>query len=281
MEASSAIDLGRERSALEILRTALAVYVRYPLLFAVLAIGVIAPYELARLAVTGVGPLGSATTGQEGTFLLFELVYYVLVGPLISALHVHAVIAIGEGKRPRIGPVALRGLSVLAVVCAAEIVAGILIGLGFIALIVPGIILSLRWSVVAQTAAVDHEGWMPALRRSAKLSAGNYWHIFRVLVAIGLLTFVIAAIVGALAGSGHGAGVASVVAGIVLYTLIASFAALTLAILYFDLCARDAGPRLDPLPGSLDPGQPPPEDQPAPSSDRVDVSRHESRRISS
>jgi hypothetical protein len=265
VQASSAIDLGRERSALEILRTALAVYVRYPLLFAALAIAVIAPYELARLAVTGVGPLGSGTTAQEGPFLLFELIYYVLVGPLISALHVQAVIAIGEGKRPRIGPVALRGLSVLAVVCAAEIVAGVLIGLGFIALIVPGIILSLRWSVVAQTAAVDHEGWMPALRRSAKLSAGNYWHIFRVLVAIGLLTFVIAAMVGALVGSGHGTGVASVAAGIVLYTLIASFAALTLAILYFDLCARESGPRLDPLPVYLD--QPTPEDQPAPSSD--------------
>ena len=208
MEASSAIDLGRERSALEILRTALVMYRRYPLLFATLAVGVIAPYELARLAVTGVGPLGSGKVGNEGTFLLFELIYYVLVSPLISALHVHAVIEIGEGRRPRIGPVALRGLGVLAVVVAAEIVAGVLIGLGFIALIVPGIILSLRWSVVAQTAAVDHEGWMPALRRSAQLTAGHYWHIFRVLLAIGFLTFVIAAVTGALAGGGNDTSVA-------------------------------------------------------------------------
>ncbi len=253
MEASSAIDLGRERSALEILRTALVMYRRYPLLFATLAVGVIAPYELARLAVTGVGPLGSGKSGDEGTLLLFELIYYVLVGPLISALHVHAVIEIGEGRRPRIGPVALRGLRVLAVVVAAEIVAGVLIGLGFIALIVPGIILSLRWSVVAQTAAVDHEGWMPALRRSAQLTAGHYWHIFRVLLAIGFLTFLIAAIAGALAGGGHNTSVASVLIGIVVYTIIASFGALTLAVLYFDLRAREAGPRLDPLAGYADP----------------------------
>ncbi len=256
MEASSAIDLGRERSALEIVRTALVMYRRYPLLFVTLAIGVIAPYELARLAVTGVGPLGSGKSGDEGTLLLFELIYYVLVGPLISALHVHAVIEIGEGRRPRIGPVALRGLQVLAVVVAAEIVAGILIGLGFIALIVPGVILSLRWSVVAQTAAVDHEGWMPALRRSAQLTAGHYWHIFRVLLSIGFLTFLIAAIAGAFAGAGYNTNVASVLIGIAVYTIVASFAALALAVLYFDLRAREAGPRIDPLAGYADPPAP-------------------------
>lgn len=257
MEASQTIDLGRERSALQILRTALVVYWRYPILFAALAVGVIAPYELIRLAVTGVGPLGSGMAGNEGTFLLFELVYYVLVGPLISALHVHAVIDIGEGRRPRIGQVALRGLRVLAVVAAAEIIAGILIGLGFIALIVPGVILSLRWSVVAQTAAVEHEGWMPALRRSAKLAAGNYWHILRVLVAISLLTLLTGGIAGALAGGGPGTSVAAVLAGIVIYTLIASFTALTLAILYFDLRARAAGTRPNPLAGYTDQSNPP------------------------
>jgi hypothetical protein len=239
VEGTQAIDLERERSIGGILRAALGVYRRYPILFAALALGVIVPYELVRLAVTGVGPLGSGSTPSEGTFLLFELIYYVLVGPLISALHVHAVIDMGEGRRPMIGQVALRGLRVLAVVAAAQIVAGILIGLGFIALIVPGVILSLRWSVVAQTAAVDHEGWLPALRRSGKLTAGHYWHIFGVLFAIGFLTLLVAAVAGAAAGGGHNAGVASVAIGIVVYTITASFEALTLAILYFDLCARE------------------------------------------
>ncbi|HXQ00920.1 MAG TPA: hypothetical protein VN845_12765 [Solirubrobacteraceae bacterium] len=128
----------------------------------------------------------------------------------------------------------------LAVVAAAEIIAGILIALGFVALIIPGIILGLRWSVVAQTAAVDHEGWLPALRRSAKLAAGNYWHIFRVLITIGLLTFLISAIAATATGGGQSTSVAAVLVGIVVYTLIASFAALTLAVLYFDLRAREA-----------------------------------------
>lgn len=257
MEASPAIDLGRERSALEIVRTALVMYRRHPLLFATLAVGVIAPYELARLASTGDGPLGSGGSASAGTLALFELIYYVLVGPLISALHVHAVIEIGAGRRPRLGPVALRGVRVLAVVAAAEIIAGILIALGFVAFIVPGILLSLRWAVVAQTAAVDHEGWLPALRRGAKLTAGHYWHIFRVLLAIGVLALPIAAVAGALVGDGRGTSVASVAIGIVVYTIIASFEALTLAVLYFDLRAREAGSRRDPLPEYGDPSDSP------------------------
>ena len=247
MEASQAIDLGRERSVGEMLRTAFDMYRRYPLLFATLAVGVIAPYELARLAATGVAPLGSGKGANTGTLLLFDLLDYSFVGPLISALHVHAVIEIGEGRRPRLGSVAAQGLRVLPVVAAAEIVATILIALGFVALIIPGILLALGWSVVAQTAAVDHEGWLPALRRSRPLTAGHYRHIFRLVFAVGILGFVVG-LVGAQATIGASTSFASVVIGIALYTIVASFGALVVAILYFDLRAREAGPQRGSLP---------------------------------
>jgi hypothetical protein len=44
-----------------------------------------------------------------------------------------------------------------------------------------------------------------------------------------------------------------VLIGVVVYTIIASFEALTLAVLYFDLRAREAGPRHEPLSGYQDP----------------------------
>lgn len=253
MEASQTTDIERERSVGEILSVAFTMYRRYPLLFAALAVGVIAPYELAKLAVTGTGPFGGGGSGNAGALVLFELLYYVLVGPLISAFHVHAVVEIGAGRAPRFGPVALRGLRVLPVVAAAQIIAGILIALGFVALIVPGILLSLGWAVVAQTAAVDNDGWMPALRRSRKLTAGHYLHVFGLQLTIGLLT----GFVGVVAGvsiTGNAASVASVLVGIVVYTILASFTALTLAILYFDLCARESGPARSSIPEHGHPG---------------------------
>ncbi len=244
MEASEATDIERERPVGEILSVALAMYRRYPLLFAALAVGVIAPYELAKLALTGAGPFGGGGSGNAGAIVLFELLYYVLVGPLISALHVHAVVEIGAGRAPRLGPVAQRGLRVLPVVAAAQVVAGILIALGFLALIIPGILLSLGWAVVAQTAAIDNEGWMPALGRSRKLTAGHYMHVFGLQLTIGLLTGLVGFLAG-VATTGNATSVASVLIGIAVYTVLASFTALALAILYFDLRAREAGPARD------------------------------------
>jgi hypothetical protein len=241
VESSQAIDLHRPRSISEILGAALGLYRRYPGLFAILALGVIAPYDLVVLAATGSGPLATGVHGNAEVPLLLDLLNLTLVGPLISALHVHAVVLIGEGDRPRVGEVALRGLRVLPIVIAAEIMATLGIALGFLALIVPGILLSLRWSVVAQAAAIEREGWLPALRRSGRLASGHYWHIFGLVLLTGLLTLGVMRGAGAIPlGSSSGSG--SVVLGIAVHTLTASFAALTLAMLYFDLRARQAEP---------------------------------------
>jgi hypothetical protein len=232
--------LERPRSVAEIIGEALDIYQRYPLLFMALAFGVIVPYELAVLAATGEGPLATQTHQSAGVGILLFLLDYALVQPLISALHIHAVMQIGEGRRPQLTQVAARGLRVLPEVAAAVIAAGLGIGLGFLALIVPGILLALRWSVVAQVAAVDHEGWIPALRRSPELTRGNYLHILGLLLLTGLLAGGVALAAGAIP-LGSTSGAASVALGVVARTLTASFTALALALLYFDLRARSSG----------------------------------------
>jgi hypothetical protein len=240
MDTPPPIDLRRPHSVAQILTDALEIYQRYPLLFMTLALGVIAPYELAVLAATGLGPLSNATHRSAGVQILLNLLDYAFVGPLISALHVHAVMLIGDGERPRLAQVAVRGLRVLPVAAAAVIVAGLGIALGFLALVIPGVLLALRWSVVAQVAAIENEGWLPSLSRSAALARGNYMHILGLVLLAGVLSFSVLA-GGAAIPLGSGAGVASVTVGIAVRTFTASFTALTLAILYFDLRARLEG----------------------------------------
>jgi hypothetical protein len=231
----------RPRSVAQIIGEALDMYQGHPLLFLALALGVIAPYELAVLAAAGEGPLASTSNQNLGVALLLQLLSSALVVPLVSALHMHAVALIGEGRGPRLGEVALRGLRVLPVVAAAAIASGLGIALGIIALIVPGILLALRWSVVAQVAAVEHEGWIPALQRSQQLTRGHYLHILGLLVITGLLAGGIS--IGAQQISlGSTSGAASVAVGIAARTITTSFTALTLALLYYDLRARLAGP---------------------------------------
>jgi hypothetical protein len=207
------------------------------------------------LAATAEGPLSGQTHESPGVRIVLFLLDYALVGPLVSALHVHAVMLIGEGGRPRFSDVAARALRAFPVVVAAVIVAGLGIGLGFLALVIPGIILALRWAVVAQVAAVDQEGWLPALRRSAELTRGNYGRIFGLLLITGLLSGGIT-----LAASeiplGSTAGAASVALGIAVRTITVSFAALTLALLYLDLRARHAGVKAQPAPEERPPEEP-------------------------
>jgi hypothetical protein len=252
MASTDSSDLNQQHSVGEILAAALSLYQRYPVLFGVLALGVIAPYDLIVTAITGSGPLATHAHESVGTSLLLDLLNFALIGPLVSALHMHAVVLITEDQQPRLGAVALRGLQVLPVVAAAEIVAGFGIGLGFLALIVPGILLALRWSVVAQTAAVEREGWLPALRRSGQLTKDNYGHIFGLV----LVTAALGLVMGILSRSLHGGetSAGSIVVGIAIHTIVVSFSALTMAILYLDLRARHGGSRVarEPEPQYLD-----------------------------
>jgi hypothetical protein len=224
------------RSAPRLLVGTFELYRRYPLLFLVLAAGVIVPYELIALAATGTGSFSRANA-SVGVQLFLSLADWTLVTPLVSALHVHAVSEVRNDREPRLGPVALQGLKALPVVAAATIASVIGIGVGFVFLIIPGLFLLLHWAVVAQAAAIEREGWSPALRRSGNLADKHYIHIAIFLVMVGVIT-VAPFFVGGLAFGHHKTGVASFLTAVALRVLTASFAALAGALLYYDLVAR-------------------------------------------
>ena len=218
-----------------VIGAALKLYARHPLLFALLALMVVAPYELAVLAITHVPPLGTRHE-SPGTALTLGLLDVALVGPMVSALYVIAVMTVGESQQPRLLLVARRGLTALPVVAAAQIVAALGIAAGLFAFILPGIVLAVRWAVVAQTAAVERTDWMGALRRSLELTRGNSLHVFAVIFLAAGVDLALAA--GGAAVTGGAKRARDVVLGIAVVTVARSFAALTTAVLYFDLVAR-------------------------------------------
>jgi hypothetical protein len=230
------IDVLRPRSVGEIVRAAVSLYASYPVLFLVLALAVTAPYELVVLLALGSAPIGGRN-GNASTALILVLVDISLVGPLISALYAHAVISISRGERPRLLTVALRVARVLPVVAAAQIAAGLGIGIGLLAFVIPGVLLLIRWVVVAQAAALEHPDWIGALRRSGELTRGHYLHVFGVVALTTAVNLGLSEVAGSV-GSNH-KGVGDVILGIAVGTIIRSFAALTTALLYFDLLARE------------------------------------------
>lgn len=230
--------LGRQRSVFQLLEGTLELYQAYPLLFLALACGVIVPYELIVFATTGSG-FFSGAIASPGVQLLLSGIEIFVIAPLVSALHVHAVDDVRRGRTPELRSVAVRGLRVLPAVAAATIISTLGMFVGFLLLIVPGVILLLRWYVVAQSAAIDGEGWLPALRRSRALTAGNYGHV----AVFGLLVWIIAAApggIGGLAFGSHDTGVGSFAVGALVHVFTASVSALATAVLYCDLRARKA-----------------------------------------
>jgi hypothetical protein len=223
------LDLSGPRTIGQILGTGLRLYARLPLLFLLLAGILVVPYEVVVVLLEH--GKGGLSLGTELVLLLVELA---LIDPCIAAVQVQAIIDLGEGRRPRITDVIRRGLTVLPVVAAAEIIAGIGIAIGVICFIIPGVLLAIRWAVVAQAAAVERTDWPGALRRSGELARRNNWRILGLLVIVGVLNELPADV------TGTGNHLGATVVGIALAILVHSFGTLLMNLLYFDLRAREA-----------------------------------------
>ncbi len=238
IDESSATDLDRPRTTPEIVTTAVSLYARHPLMIVVLSLAVVAPYQLIVLAVTGSSPAAQQHV-KASTVLILLLVDFALIGPLVSALLVQVLVPVAGGEAPRLAVVVRRGVIALPVVAAAEIVAGIGIGIGLLAFVIPGVILAIRWAVVAQVAAVERPDWIGALRRGAQLTAGHYLHVLGVLVISTVVSLALSTAADAITGTSvHAPQIALEIA---VATLARSFTSLLTAVLYFDLRARARG----------------------------------------
>jgi hypothetical protein len=124
---------------------------------------------------------------------------------------------------------------------------GFLVGLACLALIVPGILLALRWSLAVPAKVLENKDVGDAMSRSAELSQGNrgrifvIWFLFIVL-SIGvsmLLQWPIqvaagASAKGALQYVGIGWRVASLVATFIAQCLVGPLATIALSLVYYD-----------------------------------------------
>jgi hypothetical protein len=224
---TTALDLSGPRTVGQILDAGFRLYARWPLLFILLAGIVVVPYSIVSAVLTNVNHVPAGTT------LILLLAEVALVNPFISALQMQALTDLGEGRAPRVSDVLARGVKVLAVVAAADIVAQGIAVVGVFFLLVPGLLAAIRFAVVAPVAACEHVSWPATLRRSIQLTHRNAWRVLGLLVIQAVLTYLARSIlaVDSLAG---------VIIGTVLSTVAQSFCSLLIGLLYFDLRAREA-----------------------------------------
>jgi hypothetical protein len=229
--AATDLDLGRTRTVGEIFRDSLWLFTRAPLLFILLSGVVVVPYRVVAVLLEH-GKSGLSARAE----LLLLLVGVALIEPCIATFQVQALLAFGDGQRPDLRGVVRRGLVVLPPVAAAVIISAVGITLGLFCFLIPGLLLAIRWAVVAPTAAVEQVNWPAALRRSGEVARGNYWRILGLLVGVLLLNDIPAEIIGS------GNHLVAVIVGTVVAIATQSFATLVVCLLYFDLRAREARP---------------------------------------
>jgi hypothetical protein len=116
---------------------------------------------------------------------------------------------------------------------AVSILFGLGLLVGFILLIIPGLILLVIWSVVAPVTVLERPGITSAFGRSRELVRGNGWNVFGVIVIVFVIVFVISIVAG-IAASGLGSVGRALVQWVV-NSAIAPVTALSAAVLYFSL----------------------------------------------
>jgi hypothetical protein len=132
-------------------------------------------------------------------------VYWIAGGTLLSSLG--SVILQGTVVRAAVGglngaPVApgeavSTGLRFLLPLIGLAIVSALGVWLGLILLIVPGIIVSLMWSVAAPVLVVEKRGVFGSLKRSRDLTRGRRWAILGLFVLYTIVSFMLSIVIQA------------------------------------------------------------------------------------
>jgi hypothetical protein len=221
---------------------------------------------------------GAVLTGTGGLFVLLLLVALGFVTAFIyQGLVVRSVEDLQDGQRDfSIGELFRSVLPVLGMLIAVGIVGGIAIGVGFLLLVIPGVILITIWAVVAPAVVIEGRGF-DAFGRSYQLTRGNFWQVLAVIVVLFVVQFIIQRIFGAIGGAISDSLFTYAIFTLIGNVIVAPLSALAAAVMYFELtglqgqqpvaaAAGPAGTAPPPPPAAPPPppAAPPPEQPPPP-----------------
>lgn len=127
---------------------------------------------------------------------------------------------------------------VLLRLIAVSVLFAIGVGIGFVLLIVPGLILLTMWCLVAPVTVLERPGIFRAFSRSRELVRGNGWPVFGV-IAVVYLTVLVISIAAGIASTSLGP-IGRAVIDWAVTVAIAPVAALSASVLYFALVGREA-----------------------------------------
>jgi hypothetical protein len=136
----------------------------------------------------------------------------------------------------------------LGALLGASILIAIGVGIGFILLIIPGLVLLVSWALAVPAIVVEDLGATEGIGRSWSLVGGRRWPILGVFVVLYIVLFIVSALLGLLINglffSGLGSRASVLVSGLVstaAQVVTAPLLAIGITVVYFDQRVRKEG----------------------------------------
>lgn len=137
-----------------------------------------------------------------------------------------------------------------------SIVVGILVFIGLIFFIIPGIILALMWFVAVPVMIIEDKGVFDSMSRSGELTKSNRWRLLGLIILIYIGVFIVFFIAGLIAAV---LPILGVIAVVVLAVIVYPWLGVVVPTAYYSLVGSkgQAAPAM-PAPGTAHPGGEPP-----------------------
>jgi hypothetical protein len=168
------------------------------LIFFVIAL--IANLPSILLVRTAAESAATSPSGQTLAIIGIGGVLSFILGMIAQAVMVHAAFQAMRMRPVNFGDSLKVGLARVIPVILLAIVMGLLVGLAFLLLIVPGLILVTMWFVGTPACVVERTGPWTSLKRSAALTKGHRWKIFGLLLLLVVISLVVSQLLELLLG---------------------------------------------------------------------------------
>jgi hypothetical protein len=190
-----------------------------------------------------------------------------LVSLLCYGMIIANIAAVSRSETPGFASALSQSLRRLLAMIGATILFGLVVGVGLVLLLIPGIYLLVRLSLSLVPVIVESQGPASSLGTSWRLVAGNWWRVLTVITVLFVILFVLELLLGALTGvvgvlfgTTHAADAAHLLAEVSLATLAigavvgvftAPLVCAMAVALYHDLLLRKGGGDLEARLGAL------------------------------
>ena len=196
-----------------------------------------APLLGGALIVIGVASVINGLLASSGSFVLY--VIGALIGIAASFLYTGYVVKLVQDVRDgrldqSVGGLFSAAAPYLGTLVLNGILAGIAIAIGFVLLVVPGLILITIWAVIAPSIVVEGQGVFEAFGRSRELVRGEGWTVFAIIVLAYIAVFAVGFIGGSI-GFAIGDNAGRLILQVIIQIALAPVLALVASILFFDL----------------------------------------------